>query len=172
MIRPQLLREELENHDRHDEYIRKMTSIKRVNTDEEVHFERRDEELSKSTDNVVIQPCKIIKIFWNYKITFIFGVIATTLYGVFPVLRGYFMGKGINAITSIYHTVRYDDGLKFSIIYLIVGILFIISYFFFFLLLYFLGIDISKTYRKNLLNISEISSSAKRTMVSSWFELF
>ena len=40
------------------------------------------------------------------------------------------MGKAINAMNSENQTVRYDDGLKFSIIFLIVGILYIICYFF------------------------------------------
>ena len=151
MIRPQLLREELDNHDRQDEYIRKMTSIKRVNTDEEVHFERKDEELSKSNDNVVLHPCRIIKILWNIKIRFIFGILVTAIYGALPVLRGYYMGKGTNALNSIYQTVRYNDGLKYSIIYLIVGILHVISYFFFFILLYYLGIYLTKVFRNNLL---------------------
>ena len=48
IIRSQLIKEELENQNKKEEYIRKMTSIKRVNTDEEVHFERRDNEISKS----------------------------------------------------------------------------------------------------------------------------
>ena len=38
IIRPQLIKEELENHNKEEEYIRKMTSIKRVKTEEEVHF--------------------------------------------------------------------------------------------------------------------------------------
>ena len=42
-----------------DEYIRKMTSIKRTNTDEEVQFERRDNEISKSTDDVNLKCCNI-----------------------------------------------------------------------------------------------------------------
>ena len=41
IIRSQLLQEELENHNKKDEYIRKMSSLKKVNTDEEVHFDRR-----------------------------------------------------------------------------------------------------------------------------------
>ena len=151
MIRPQLLKEELENHDRQDENIRKLTTIKRVNTDEEVHFERRDEELSKSTDNVNLKPCNIIKILCNYKVTLFFALLSTTLYGVFPVFRGYYMGKGTNALNSSYQTVIYDDGLKYSIIFLIMGVLHVISYFFFFILLYYLGIDLTKTYRNYLL---------------------
>ena len=41
--------------------IKKMTTVKRTNTEEEVHFERRDKELSLSTEDVTLQPCKIIK---------------------------------------------------------------------------------------------------------------
>ena len=38
IIRTQLMKNELEEQNRKEDYIRKMTSIKRVNTDEEVHF--------------------------------------------------------------------------------------------------------------------------------------
>ena len=62
----------------------------------------------------------------------IFSLIATILYGVFPTFKGYIAGRGTNALNSKYQTVRYDDGLKYSIIYLILGILHVISYFFFF----------------------------------------
>ena len=37
-VRSQLLKEELENHNKEEEKIRQLTSEKRVNTDEEIHF--------------------------------------------------------------------------------------------------------------------------------------
>ena len=151
MIRPQLLKDELDNHDRKDEMIRKMTSIKKVNTDEEVHFERRDEELSKSTDNVVLNSCNIIKILCEYKCKFIFSLIVTIIYGAIPIFRGFFSGKSTVAMNSDFQTVRYDDGIKYAIIYLIIGILHVITCFFFFYLLYNLGTDLTKTYRNLLL---------------------
>ena len=151
MIRPQLLREELENYNKKDEYIRKMTSMKRVNTNDEVHFERKDEELSLSPDNVKLNFCKILKILMNDKCHFIFALISSIIYGVFPILKGYFLGKGITAITSKYQAIRYDDGLKFSIIYLIIGILYVIGYFCFYYSYYYLGIDLTKIYRNYLL---------------------
>ena len=52
IIRSQLIKEEIENQNKKEEYIRKMSIIKRVNTEEEVHFERRDNEISKSPDDV------------------------------------------------------------------------------------------------------------------------
>ena len=90
MIRPQLLKEEIDNHNKVDENIRKMTTIKRVNTDEEVHFERKDEEFSLSPDNVKLKFCNITKIFWIYKIKFILGILFTILVGVLPIIKGYF----------------------------------------------------------------------------------
>ena len=150
MIRPQLLREELEKSNRKDEYIRKMTSLKRVNT-EEVHFERRDEELSLSSDNVKLKVCKMIKIIMKDKCHFIFALISSIIYGAFPILKGYFLGKAIISITSKYQVIRYDDGLKFALIYLIIGILYVIGYFCFFYSFYYLGIDLTKTFRNYLL---------------------
>ena len=151
MVRPQLLKEEFENYNKEEEKIRKLTTVKRVNTDEEVHFERKDKEFSLSTDDVTLKCCNIVKILWNFKCMFIFALIATILYGALPVFRGYIAGKGTTALDSKYQTVRYDDGLKYSIIYLIIGILHVISYFFFFYLLYSLGIELTKSYRNYLL---------------------
>ena len=72
---------------------------------------------------------------------FIFALIATILYGALPVFRGYIAGKGTTALVSKYQTVRYDDGLKYSIIYLIIGILHVISYFFLLLFYALLFVD-------------------------------
>ena len=47
IIRSQLIKDELENENKKEEYIKKRTSMKSTNTDEEVHFERRDKEISK-----------------------------------------------------------------------------------------------------------------------------
>ena len=63
-VRPQLLKEELENQNKEEEKIRQLTTVKRVDTDEEVHFERRDKELSKSTDDVTLKCCNIIKMLY------------------------------------------------------------------------------------------------------------
>ena len=75
MIRPQLLKEQLDNINEKEEIIKKMTTVKRTNTEEEVHFERRDKELSLSTEDVTLQPCKIIKILLAYKFFFLGSLI-------------------------------------------------------------------------------------------------
>ena len=43
MIRSQLIKDELDNENKKEDYIRRITTTKRTNTDEEVHFERRDQ---------------------------------------------------------------------------------------------------------------------------------
>ena len=151
MIRPQLLKEQLDNINEKEEIIKKMTTVKRTNTEEEVHFERRDKELSLSTEDVTLQPCIIIKILLAYIFFFWGALLFTIAYGALAVIKGYFMGKAINAMNSENQTVRYDDGLKFSIIFLIVGILYIICYFFFYYLLYNLALQLAKNFRNSLL---------------------
>ena len=128
-----------------------MTSMKRTNTDEEIHFERRDEELSLSPENVEIKLSKVFKTFWIYKFKVIFSVLFTIAYGALSVIRAFFSGKGTVALTSDYETVRYDEGLKYSIIFLIVGTLHTLSYYSSFYFLYMVGIDVTKSYRNFLL---------------------
>ena len=68
-----------------------------------------------------------------------------------PPLKGFYLGKNINAINSRYETVRYDDGLKFSTVYLIVGFLDSLFNFFSLWSAYRLGICLSKTYRNKMM---------------------
>ena len=107
-----------------------MTSIKRTNIDEEVQFERRHNEISKSTDDVQAGLCTLIKDLWNFKLYFILSILAIIALGVFPPFQGLIVGKSINGLNSNYQTVRYDEALKYSIIYLIVSFAESIVYFF------------------------------------------
>jgi len=116
IIRSQLIKEELENQYKKEEYIRKMTCIKRVNTEDEVRFERRNNEISKSPDDVSLSICTIIKESLNFKFYFVLSFISLIILGVIPPLSGFYTGKVINSLNSKYETIRYDDGLKFSTI--------------------------------------------------------
>ena len=152
IIRSQLIKEELENQNKEEELIRRISSLKRVNTDEEVHFERRDKEISKSPDDVSLSLCSIFKEIWNNsKIFSILALISLIVIGITPPLKGFYLGKNINAINSRYETVRYDDGLKFSTVYLIVGFLDSLFNFFSLWSAYRLGICLSKTYRNKMM---------------------
>ena len=151
IIRDQLIKEELDNHNKKEEYIRKMTSIKRVKTEDEVHFERRDNEISKSPDDVSLSLCSIIKDLYNFKFYFIFSLITVALEGVFPPIAGFYLGKTTNAINSKYETIRYDDGLKFSGIYLIILFVYSVTNFWALWTEYSLGINMSKMYRNKMM---------------------
>ena len=151
IIRPQLMKDELENQNKQEDYLRKMTTIKRVNTEDEVHFERRDNEISKSPDDVSLNCCSIIRDLFTFKLDFILGVISLIIIGVFPALSGFFKGKIIKSLNSKYETKRYDDGLKYSVIFLIIEFLDAVFNFLGLWAFYNLGINLAKFYRKKMM---------------------
>ena len=151
IIRPQLIKNELEEQNRKEEYIRKITSIKRVNTEEEVQFERRDHEISKSPDDVHIGLCTILRDIWNFKGDFIIGCISAVIYGVSFPFTGYIMGKCINSVNSIYQTIRYDNTVKYSLIYLAISLGKSIFHFLTFWKFFDLGIKLAKMYRNKMM---------------------
>jgi len=128
-----------------------MTSIKRVNTEEEVQFERRDKEISKSPDDVNVGFCTLLKDLWNFKADFIIACIAAIAIGVFQPFSGYIMGKCINSLNSRYSTFRYDSGKKYSIIYLILAFCQSIVNFITFWKFIDLGINLAKMYRNKMM---------------------
>ena len=152
MIKSQLIKEELENQNKEEEYIRRKTSTKRVNTSEEVHFERRDKEIAKSPDDISLGLCTIIKDLWNFRLEFILSIISAILLSAFQPVEGFILGNAMNALVSIYETKRYDDGLKYSWIYLILTFFEAIINFFTFYCFYNLGIKLSKLYRNKMMN--------------------
>ena len=152
IIRPQLIQGELDKEYQKEELLRKMTPVKTGKTDEEVHFENRLQEISKSPEDVKIQPCKIIKELWtDYKLDCLIGIIGGILFAFSASFIGYFMGKGITGLNSKYQTIRYDNSLKYGIMFLIVSI--INSFFQYFAFLNFLkyGINLSKIYRNKMM---------------------
>ena len=151
IIKSQLIKEELGNHNKEEEYVRKGGYIKRVNTEEEVHFERRDNEISKSPDDIPFSLCKFIKDLWNFKFYFILGLISLIIYGILPPVSGLYLGNVINSLNSRYQTIRYDDGLKFSIIYLIIKVFESLFNFLSFLAVENIGINLSKMHRNNMM---------------------
>ena len=151
IIRSQLIKDELEKENKKEEYIRKMTTIKKTNTDEEVHFERRDKEISKSPEDVKAGFCKLIKDLWNFKFDLIVGTIAIIGLGIFDAFSGLYIGNSINGLNSNYQTVRYDEALKNSIIYLIISFANAVVNFFAFWCFYNLGIKLAKMYRNKMM---------------------
>ena len=118
LVRSQLAQDEIETQNKIEEIERKKTSIKRRNTDEEVHFERKDNEISVSEKDVAFRPCAILAELCNYKTDLILACLGACILGCLSPVNGYIMAKAINALNSRYQTVRYDDGLKYAFIFL------------------------------------------------------
>ena len=61
LIRPQLMKEELEKQDEIEELLRKKSTVRKVNTNEEVSFENRIHEISKSPDDIKMNYCNVVR---------------------------------------------------------------------------------------------------------------
>ena len=118
LVRSQLAQDEIETQNKLEEIERKKTSIKRRNTDEEVHFERRDKEISVSEQDVRVRPCLILAELCDFKLDLALACLGAVILGCLSPINGYIMAKAINALNSKYQTVRYDDGLKYAFIFL------------------------------------------------------
>ena len=115
---PQLAQDEIETQNQQEEIERKKTSIKRRNTDEEVHFEHKDNEISLKEKDVSVQVCKVFREVSDHKIDMALACFGAVLLGCLSPINGLIMAKAINSLNSKYETKRYDDGLKFSFIFL------------------------------------------------------
>ena len=117
LIRPQLMKEELEKQDEIEELLRKKSTVRKVNTNEEVSFENRIHEISKSPDDIKMNYCNVVRECWNFKADFILTIIACVGLGVVKVFEGIVMGYAQNGLNSNYETIRYDQTLKYAWIY-------------------------------------------------------
>ena len=118
LIKSQLSQDEIESQNEKQSLLRKQTTIKKDLTNEEVHFENRDKEISLSSDDVKVRPCSLLTELSNYKMSIFLGCLGACILGALDPLNGFLMAKAINVITSRYQTIRYDKGLKYSFIFL------------------------------------------------------
>ena len=101
-----------------EEIIRKKTSIKRRNTDEEVHFEKKDKEISLNKNDIPIRICNVIRELGDFKLDLTLACLGAIILGCLSPVNGLIMAKSINALNSRNETKRYDDGLKYAFIFL------------------------------------------------------
>ena len=97
------------------------------------------------------QDFALIKDLWNFKLDFFLSIISISVLGVFTPFEGLVLGKCINGLNSKYQTVRYDESLKYSIIYLILSFGEAVVTFFTFWSFYNLGINLAKMYRNRMM---------------------
>ena len=118
LVRSQLAQDEIETQNKKDEIIRKKTSIKRVNTEEEVQFERKDKEISLKEQDVPLRVCNIFRELGDFKLDIALACLGAAILGCLSPVNGLIMAKAINSLNSIYQTIRYDKGLKYAFIFL------------------------------------------------------
>ena len=151
LVRSQLAQDEIETKEEM-EIQSKKSSLKRRNTDEEVQFQRKDEEIYTEEETVKIHPCRILKeLTGEHCCAMIFAVIGALGVGACSPINGLVMAHAMNGLNSMYETIRYDKGLKFSIIFLIIDVINSICNFLMTLMFTRLGAALTRNYRKKIL---------------------
>ncbi|MCF0118037.1 MAG: ATP-binding cassette domain-containing protein, partial [Bacilli bacterium] len=151
LVRSQLAQDEIETKNEIIEMQRKKTSIKRRNTDEEVQFRNRDAEIAINEKDVPIRPCVIIGELHEFKANICLGIIGAALLGCLSPINGFFMAKALNGLNSMYQTVRYDEGLKYSLIFLAMAFLQGFGNCIMMWKMASLGLTLARIYRKKIL---------------------
>ena len=118
LVHSQLAQDEIETQNEQEEIIRKKTSIKRRNTDEEVHFDKKDKEISLNKKDIPIRICNVIRELGDFKLDLTLACLGAIILGCLSPVNGLIMAKAINALNSSNQTKRYDDGLKYALIFL------------------------------------------------------
>ena len=123
LVRSQLAQDEIETKNHQEEILKENTSIKKRNTEEEVHFEHRDKEISLKKVDIPIRVCNIFREISDNKLDLTLACFGAIILGCLSPINGLIIAKAINALNSKYHTVRYDDGLKYAFIFLATSVL-------------------------------------------------
>ena len=120
LVRSQIAQDEIETKEEME--MRTKTSFKRRNTDEEVQFHKKDDEIYIEEETVKLNPCRIIKEVVHYNLLeFIFAIIGSALCGNVQPVNGLYMAKAMIALNSKYQTIRFDDGLKYGLVFLLLA---------------------------------------------------
>ena len=152
LVRSQLAQDEIETQNQQEEIERKKTSIKRRITDEEVHFEHKDNEISLKEKDVPVKICNVFREISDHKLELALACFGAALLGCLSPVNGLIMAKAINSLNSKYQTIRYDDGLKYAFIFLAFAFLQALGNCLMIWKFMTLGQTLARNYRKKLLN--------------------
>ena len=150
LVKSQLAQDEIETKEEL-EMKNKKSSLKRRNTDEEVHFVKKDDEIFIDQDKVKVQPCKIFKELTEEKVTIFLAILGAAIIGVSTPINGLIMAKAMNALNSKYETIRYDDGLLYSMIMLVLAFVQGVGNFLMIWKFFSIGCTLCRNYRKKIL---------------------
>ena len=123
LVRSQLAQDEIKTKNHQEEILKENTSIKKRNTEEEVHFEHRDKEISLKEVEIPIRVCNIFREISDNKLDLTLACLGAIILGCLSPINGLIIAKAINALNSKYQTVRCDDGLKYAFIFLATSVL-------------------------------------------------
>ena len=150
LVKSQLAQDEIETKEE-QELSKKKSSLKRRNTDEEVQFEKKDDEIFIDQDKVKVQPCKIFRELREEKVTIFLAILGAAIIGIVTPINGMIMAKAMNALNSRYETIRYDDGLKYSMIMLALAFIQGVGNFLMIWKFFSIGCILCCNYRKKIL---------------------
>jgi len=150
LVKSQLAQDEIETKEE-QEMKNKKNSLKRKKTSDEVHFNEKEEEIYIDQDKVKVQPCRIFAELKKEKITLFLAIFGAAIIGISAPINGLIMSKAMNALNSKYETIRYDDGLKYSIITLVLAFLQGIGNFLMIWKFFSIGCTLCHNYRKKIL---------------------
>ena len=150
LVKSQLAQDEIETKEE-QELRDKKSSLKRRNTEEEVQFVKKDDEIYIDQDKVKVQPCKIFKELKEEKITIFLAMLGAAIIGVSTPINGLIMAKAMNALNSKYETIRYDDGLLYSMIMLVLAFVQGVGNFLMIWKFFSIGCTLCRNYRKKIL---------------------
>ena len=151
LVRSQLAQDEIETKNEL-EIKEKKSSLKRRNTDEEVQFQKRDDELYIEQDTVKVNPCRVMKeVVENHCAILIVAIIGAAGVGASQPVNGLIMAKALNGMNSMYETVRFDDALYYSWFLLLIAFLQGVFNFLMIWMFSRIGVALARLYRKKIL---------------------
>ena len=151
LVRSQLAQDEIETKEELELQTKK-SSLKRRNTEEEVQFQRRDEEIYTEEETVKVNPCRVLsEVTKEHCCVLILAVIGAAGVGCCQPLNGLIMAHAMNGLNSMYETIRYDKGLKFAIIFLILAFIQGVLNFLMIWMFTRIGVALARIYRKKVL---------------------
>ena len=151
LVRSQLAQDEIETKEEMEMQAKK-SSLKRRNTDEEVQFQRKEEEIFIEEEKIKVNPCRILKEVTNqHCCVLIFAIIGSAGVGFSQPINGMVMAKAMVGLTSMYQTIRYDDGLKYGLYALLLAALQGIFNFLMIWMFTRIGVALARLYRKKVL---------------------
>ena len=121
LVKSQLAQDEIETKEE-QEMQKKKSTLKRKNTDEEVQFDK-DEDIIIEQDNVKIKPTRLLGEIPDKKLNMFLACLGAAIVGGLSPANGVMMGNAMNGLNSKFETVRYDKGLKYALLFLLVAFL-------------------------------------------------